>query len=55
MAFKVSKEICVGCEACVEACPLEAITIDDDIAIISDKCNECGACLRGCPVSAIYL
>lgn len=55
MAVIVNEEDCLGCEACAEVCPLEAITIENDIAIISDKCLECGICLGACPVSAIHL
>jgi ferredoxin len=51
---KVDQSKCTGCEACVEACPAEAIAIADSKAKINpDLCAECGACVDTCPVEAI--
>ena len=51
---KVIADECVGCESCVPACPLEAISMKDDKAIIDQAtCTECGACISECPVEAI--
>jgi len=55
MAAKVDTEKCTGCEACVEVCPVEAITIENGVAVISDDCTECGACVDECPTGAISL
>ncbi|MBZ4653369.1 MAG: Electron transfer flavoprotein alpha/beta-subunit [Peptococcaceae bacterium] len=44
---------CIGCEACVSACPFGAIEMVDGVAKINDKCTECGACVEVCPVEAI--
>ncbi len=56
MAAKVNTEECTGCESCVDACPLEAIEMQDDIAVINeDTCDECGTCVDTCPVEAISL
>jgi NAD-dependent dihydropyrimidine dehydrogenase PreA subunit len=45
---------CTGCGYCVEACPQQAITIDDDVAVVNQGlCVQCGACLEICPVGAI--
>ncbi|MDR3279533.1 MAG: 4Fe-4S binding protein [Synergistaceae bacterium] len=50
----VDKDTCVGCEACVGACPTSAITIDEGAASVDqDTCVECGECISTCPVSAI--
>ena len=55
MAAQVDKEKCVGCEACVGACPVGAIVIEDGVAKVTDECIECGACVGECPSEAISL
>ena len=51
----VDEDECVGCETCVEVCPVEAISMVDGIAEIDqDECTQCGTCLEECPVEAIY-
>ena len=56
MAAKVDAAECTGCESCVDACPLEAIEMQDDIAVIDeDTCDECGTCVDTCPVECISL
>jgi ferredoxin len=45
---------CVGCEACVGTCPVEAIGMDTGKAKVGvDACIECGSCVSACPVGAI--
>lgn len=54
MAVKVDQETCVGCGACVSACPFGAMEIQDNgKAFATDACTSCGACVDVCPVSAI--
>jgi len=53
MAVVVNKEECIGCSACVSACPFGAIEMQDDKAIITEACTQCGACVETCPVNAI--
>lgn len=51
---KVDADECVGCETCVEVCPVEAISMQDGVAVIDqDTCTECGTCIEECPVEAI--
>ncbi|MFX0071050.1 MAG: DUF362 domain-containing protein [Candidatus Hermodarchaeota archaeon] len=52
----VNKEECIGCETCVEKCPMEAIELIDNIAEINeDKCIGCGVCSHFCPQNALKL
>jgi formate hydrogenlyase subunit 6/NADH:ubiquinone oxidoreductase subunit I len=51
---KVNTELCIGCGACVNVCPMNAITVVNGKATISeDKCRNCRICQRTCPVEAI--
>ena len=50
----VDKDECTGCETCVEACPVQAISMKDDKAQIDpETCTECETCVPECPVEAI--
>lgn len=56
MAAKVNEELCTGCGACVEGCPVEAISLSNGKAQIDgDKCVDCGVCVGECPTDAISL
>ncbi len=56
MAAVVDRDKCTGCESCVEACPLEAIEMRDEIAVVDEEvCGDCGACVDVCPTEAITL
>lgn len=56
MAAAIDKNKCTGCGECIESCPLDAISMDDDVAVVDeDACSECGACVDVCPVEAISL
>jgi len=53
--MKIDPELCIVCEACLPYCPMEAIGIKDDMAVIDDdECVECNVCLKSgvCPVDA---
>ena len=53
----VTGEDCTGCAICAEErCPMKAIEIKDDIAIVNvQECIGCGLCVTGCPAGAIKL
>ena len=52
MAYKINAEECIGCGACADGCPVEAIAAGDVYTIDADKCIDCGACADTCPVGA---
>jgi len=51
----VDKGKCTGCGTCIDICPLEAIKIIDNLALISEECADCGSCIDECPDKAITL
>ncbi|MBN2641140.1 MAG: 4Fe-4S binding protein [Victivallales bacterium] len=52
----VVSDSCTGCESCVSACPVEAISMVDGAAVVNaDDCVDCGACVGECPVDAITM
>ena len=54
--LEIDRELCIGCEACVEACAFDAIHLDEqELAVANDNCTACGACIDECPVEALRL
>ncbi len=52
----IDRELCIGCEACVDACAFDAIHLDEEgIAVANDNCTACGACIDECPTEALRL
>ncbi|MFX1411705.1 MAG: indolepyruvate ferredoxin oxidoreductase subunit alpha [Promethearchaeota archaeon] len=54
--MKIEVELCNGCGNCVIICPVQAIKLIDNKAVINkDKCVECAVCklYADCPVQAI--
>lgn len=51
----IDTKTCIGCGACVEACPFGALALEDGIAVVNEACTACGACLEVCPVEALSL
>ncbi len=52
----IDPELCIGCEQCFAFCPVSAIALDGEEAVIDQElCTECGNCRRAeiCPVDAI--
>jgi Fe-S-cluster-containing hydrogenase component 2 len=50
----VDKKKCVGCGACVNICPVGAISMENGKAVIDqNKCTHCGKCFDACPNGAI--
>lgn len=52
----IDKHNCCGCSACVQACPKQCISFDEDEqgfrypSVSKDLCIDCGLCEKVCPV-----
>ena len=56
MAARVDTEKCKGVGACVEACAVDAIRVENNKAVVDEgECIDCGACVDACPNDAITL
>ncbi len=50
----VDNDDCVGCGICADQCPVDAIRMEDNKAIIDmDSCIRCGICHGICPKNAV--
>jgi ferredoxin len=50
---QVDKSICTGCGICVDACPFNALSIEDETSVMDwEKCLGCGICEAVCPNDA---
>lgn len=50
----INQELCVGCGACVGACPYNMATLDQETKK-STKCTTCGYCASMCPTGALKI
>ena len=57
MRPKADPELCTGCGACVEQCPVSALSMNDDNLplVNADTCIACFCCQEICPEKAITL
>mgnify|MGYP000485297421 CR=1 FL=1 len=50
----IDPELCIRCHTCEEACPIGAITHDDNNVVVNpDTCNFCMDCISPCPTGSI--
>ncbi len=50
----IDPEICIRCHTCEEACPIGAITHDDNNVVVDASiCNFCMDCISPCPTGSI--
>jgi benzoyl-CoA 2,3-dioxygenase component A len=50
----IDPEICIRCHTCEEACPIDAITHDENNVVVDAAiCNFCMSCIAPCPTGSI--
>ncbi|WP_300669877.1 4Fe-4S binding protein [Desulfoluna sp.] len=50
----IKRDLCTGCQLCVDACSAGVIVMEEDTAIINeDACIRCGVCHDVCPEEAV--
>lgn len=53
---KVDDAMCTSCGTCVEECPVDALTMVNDLPVVDpDTCIVCYCCQENCPEKAIQL
>jgi formate hydrogenlyase subunit 6/NADH:ubiquinone oxidoreductase subunit I len=53
---QLDRETCIGCEACLERCQMDALSMVDDLASLNpERCIGCGLCVTTCPSGALSL
>ena len=54
LIIEINRDECVGCGKCIKLCPMDAICLVDDVAVIDkDKCINCFVCGEFCELGAI--
>jgi heterodisulfide reductase subunit A-like polyferredoxin len=52
---QVDDTVCSGCAGCKEACPFEAIQMNETSVVNWEACMGCGVCAGRCPTGAMRL
>ena len=59
LKLRFAAEACRHCAdaPCVEACPVEAIYIEESgkVSVNEEECTSCGDCVEECPYSVMFL
>lgn len=53
---EVETDECIGCGSCIDRCPMDALTMQDQTATVDkNSCIGCGLCISSCLPGAIVL
>ena len=53
---RVEEELCIGCEACIERCHFNAMTMNEGVCVVdTSHCYGCGLCISSCDSEALSL
>lgn len=57
IVYEILAEPCTGCQLCIDACPMDAITGEPEEVHVIDQalCDKCGGCYEVCPYDAIAI
>ncbi|HEY43539.1 MAG TPA: 4Fe-4S binding protein [Anaerolineae bacterium] len=50
-----SGEDCNQCGICVEVCPMDAMTLNEDLHVDEERCIGCGVCVYKCPTESLSM
>ena len=53
--LNITPEKCIGCNKCVDLCPMKNIELKNKIAVSGNRCTLCYRCVNNCPKQAITL
>lgn len=54
--IEIDADSCIGCEACVPRCQMQALKMDGDrLMLNASRCIGCGLCMRDCPTDCLKL
>jgi len=53
----IDEENCIGCTACIKACPVDAILGSNKLmhTVIAQECTGCELCVPSCPTECIVM
>lgn len=53
---ETDEETCIGCGECETLCPVQAVSMDDDVPVVDTEwCIGCGVCATACPTDAVTM
>lgn len=53
----IDESVCIGCTACIRACPVDAIMGASKLmhTVLAEECTGCSLCVPACPVDCIHM